>query len=150
MCDLSAALFPYRAFVEYLMIQTICSILLFSLILSFIFVFSWGQVVSPCRLFIWWLVLRDDFKTQPPVDWRFHPVPGVFYCSKQWQPPGTRRNRRSTGGWVLKPPLRTVIALKLKFVVLFSLFCTILGLPLPFAIFAVFLGATNYAKDIPK
>ena len=23
----------------------------------------------------------------------------------QWQPPGTERNRRSTGGWVLKPPL---------------------------------------------
>ena len=28
-----------------------------------------------------------------------------FHCSKQWQPPRTGRNRRSTGGWVLKPPL---------------------------------------------
>ena len=44
-------------------------------------------------------------KPQPPVDRRFRPVPPGFYCSKQWQPPGTRQNRRSTGGWVLKPPL---------------------------------------------
>ena len=40
------------------------------------------------------LCLRDGFKTQPLVDGRF--------C----QPPGTGRNRRSTGGWILKPPLR--------------------------------------------
>ena len=50
--------------------------------------------------------LRGGFKTQPPVDRRFHPVPPGFYCSKQCQPPGTGRNRRSTGGCVLKPPLR--------------------------------------------
>ena len=50
-------------------------------------------------------VIRDGFKTQPPVDRRFRPVPPSFCCSKQWQPPGTGRNRRSTGGWVLKPPL---------------------------------------------
>ena len=50
--------------------------------------------------------LRDGFKTQPPVDRRFSPVPAGFYCSKQWQPPGTGQNRRSTGGWVLKPPLK--------------------------------------------
>ena len=49
--------------------------------------------------------VRDGFKTQPPVDRRFRPVPPGFYCSKQWQPPRTGRNRRSTGGWVLKPPL---------------------------------------------
>ena len=49
--------------------------------------------------------LRDDFRTQPLVNRRFRPVPGGFYCSKQWQPTGTRLNRRSTGGWVLKPPL---------------------------------------------
>ena len=49
--------------------------------------------------------LRDGFKTQPPVDRRFRPVSPGFHCSKQWQPPGTGRNRRSTGGWVLKPPL---------------------------------------------
>ena len=48
---------------------------------------------------------RDDFKTQPPVDRWFCPVPPGFYCSKQWQPPWTGRNLRSTGGWVLKPPL---------------------------------------------
>ena len=34
--------------------------------------------------------------------------PAGFYCSKQWQAPGTGRNRRSTGGWVLKPPLHGV------------------------------------------
>ena len=51
------------------------------------------------------ICIRDGFKTQPPVDRRFRPVPPGFYCSKQWQPPGTGRNRRSTGGWVLKPPL---------------------------------------------
>ena len=49
--------------------------------------------------------VRDDFKTQPPVDCRFRPVLGGFYCSKQWQPLRTGRNRRSTGGWVLKSPL---------------------------------------------
>ena len=49
--------------------------------------------------------VRDGFKTQPPVDRQFRPVPASFYCSKQWQPPGTGRNRWSTGGWVLKPPL---------------------------------------------
>ena len=27
--------------------------------------------------------LRDGFKTQPPVDRRFRPVPPGFYCSKQ-------------------------------------------------------------------
>ena len=53
--------------------------------------------------------LRDDFKTQPPVDRRFRPVPGGFYCLEQKQPPGTGRNRRSTGGWVLKPPLTDFI-----------------------------------------
>ena len=50
-------------------------------------------------------MIRDGFKTLPPVDRRFCPVPPGLYCSKQWQPPGTGRNRRSTGGWVLKPPL---------------------------------------------
>ena len=49
--------------------------------------------------------LRDGFKTQPPVDRRFRPVPPGFYCSKQWQPARTGGSRRSTGGWVLKPPL---------------------------------------------
>ena len=50
--------------------------------------------------------VRDGFKTQPPVDRWFRPVPAGFYCSKQWQPPVTGRNCRSTGGWVLKPPVR--------------------------------------------
>ena len=50
-------------------------------------------------------VARGGFKTQPPVDRRFRPVPPGCYCSKQWQPQGTGRNRQSTGGWVLKPPL---------------------------------------------
>ena len=36
-------------------------------------------------------------------------VPPGFYCSEQWQPPGTGRNRRSTGGWVLKPPLTQLL-----------------------------------------
>ena len=49
--------------------------------------------------------VRDNFKTQLPVDRRFRPVPAGFYCSKQRQPPGTVRNHRSTGGWVLKSPL---------------------------------------------
>ena len=49
--------------------------------------------------------IRNGFKTQPSVDRRFRPVPPGSYCSKQWQPPGTGRNRWSTGGWVLKPPL---------------------------------------------
>ena len=57
------------------------------------------------------LKLRDDFKTQPPVDRLFRPVPVPtgFYCSKQWQPPGSGQNRRSTGGWVLKSPLTVFI-----------------------------------------
>ena len=54
-------------------------------------------------------LLRDGFKTQPLVDRRFRPVPSGFYCSKQWQPPGTGRNRRSTSGWVLKSPLSIYI-----------------------------------------
>ena len=28
-------------------------------------------------------LLRDGFKTQPPVDRQFRPVAAVFYCSKQ-------------------------------------------------------------------
>ena len=28
-------------------------------------------------------IVRDGFKTQPPVDGRFRPVPPGFYCSKQ-------------------------------------------------------------------
>ena len=38
-------------------------------------------------------------------DRRFRPFPAGFYYSKQWQLPGTGQNRRSIGGWVLKPPL---------------------------------------------
>ena len=56
--------------------------------------------------------LRDGFKTQPPVDRRFRPVPTSSYCSKQWKPPGTGRNRRSTGGWVLKSHLTSAIVLR--------------------------------------
>ena len=41
---------------------------------------------------------RDDFKTQPPVDRRFHPVPGGFYYSKQWQQAGTG-GRPAVGFW---------------------------------------------------
>ena len=29
------------------------------------------------------LYIRDGFKTQPPVDQQFRPVPPGFYCSKQ-------------------------------------------------------------------
>ena len=29
------------------------------------------------------VLLKDGFKTQPPVDRRFRPVPPGFYCSKQ-------------------------------------------------------------------
>ena len=39
------------------------------------------------------LLIRDDFKTQPPVDQRFCPVPAGFYCFKQWQLPRTRWNK---------------------------------------------------------
>ena len=53
----------------------------------------------------WFNLLRDGFKTQPPVDWRFRPVLPGFYCSKEWQPPQTGQNHQSTSGWVLKPPL---------------------------------------------
>ena len=35
-----------------------------------------------CFLFLF--VLRDGFKTQPPVDRRFRLVPPGFYCSKQY------------------------------------------------------------------
>ena len=59
-----------------------------------------NKMTSPC-----YSHLRDGFKTQPAVGRRFRPVPPGFYCCKQWQPPGTGRNRWSTGGWVLKPPL---------------------------------------------
>ena len=38
--------------------------------------------------------LRYDFKTQPLVDRWFRLVLAGFYCSKQWQPPRTGRNRR--------------------------------------------------------
>ena len=49
--------------------------------------------------------LRDDFKTQTPVDLQFRPVPGIYHCLEQWKPARTERNRRPTGGWVLKPSL---------------------------------------------
>ena len=50
-----------------------------------------------------WCVMfpRDNFKIQL----QFCPVPASFYRAKQWQPPGTGRNRRSTGGWILRSPL---------------------------------------------
>ena len=51
------------------------------------------------------IVTLRDFKTQPPVDRRFRPVPGGCHCLEQWKPGGTGRNRRPTGGWVLKPSL---------------------------------------------
>ena len=67
--------------------------------------------------------VRDGFKTQPPVDRRFRPVPPCFYCSKQWQSPGTGRNRRSTGGWVLKPPLIScALTSHLSFISMIALF----------------------------
>ena len=49
--------------------------------------------------------LRGGFKTQPPVDRRFRPVPRGCHCLEQYKPGGTGRNRQSTGGWVVKPPL---------------------------------------------
>ena len=52
---------------------------------------------------------RGGFKTQPPVDRRFRPVPGGCHCLEQKKPGGTGRNRRSTGGWVLKPSLSHLI-----------------------------------------
>ena len=58
-------------------------------------------------------MVRADFKTQPSVDRRFRPVPAGFCCSKQWQLPVNGRNRRSTGGWVLKPPLSNVYLLNI-------------------------------------
>ena len=60
-------------------------------------------------------LFRGGFKTQPPVDRRFRPVPPGFYCSELWQPPRTGRNRRSTGGWVLKPPLTNNVLTELRF-----------------------------------
>ena len=49
---------------------------------------------------------RYDFKIQRLVDRRFHPVLVGFYCSKQWQSPGTERNCWSTSAWVLKSPIK--------------------------------------------
>ena len=53
------------------------------------------------------IIVRDGFKTQPPVDRWFRPVQARFsIVLKVMTTPGIGRNRRSTGGWVLKPPLR--------------------------------------------
>ena len=57
---------------------------------------------TPRKVKCSWGILRDDFKTQTPVDRRFRSFLAGFYCSKQWQPLGTGRNRQSAGGWVLK------------------------------------------------
>ena len=51
-------------------------------------------------------ILRGGFKTQPPVDRRFRPVPGGCHRLELKKPGGTGRNRRSTGGWDLKTSLR--------------------------------------------
>ena len=42
--------------------------------------------------------VRDNFKTQPPVDRRFRLVLDSCYCSKQWQPDGTT-NRKAVEFW---------------------------------------------------
>ena len=47
--------------------------------------------------------VREEFKTQLPVDRWFHPVLTGLYCSKQ--PPCTGRNGWSTSSWILKLPL---------------------------------------------
>ena len=47
--------------------------------------------------------VREEFKTQLPVDRWFHPVLAGLYCSKQ--PPCTGRNDWSTSSWILKLPL---------------------------------------------
>ena len=57
-------------------------------------------------------LFRGGFKTQPPVDRRFRPVPGGCHCLEQLKPGGTGRNRRSTGGWVLKPSLTNMQAIE--------------------------------------
>ena len=53
--------------------------------------------------------VRDGFKTQLLVDRRFRPVPPSFYRSKQWQLPGTGRNRRSTSSSVRFQPVSIVL-----------------------------------------
>ena len=50
----------------------------------------------------YFISLGDDFNTQLPVVRRFRLALAGFFCSKQWQPPGTRRNRRSTCGCVFR------------------------------------------------
>ena len=50
----------------------------------------------------YFIPLGDDFNTQLPVVRRFRLALAGFFCSKQWQPPGTRRNRRSTCGCVFR------------------------------------------------
>ena len=82
----------------------------------------WRQLL--CKWSIYKLKsVRGDFKTQPPADRRFCSFPPGFYCSKQWQPSWTGRNRRSTGGWVLKPPLtnKQIIPLSLMGKLMFHL-----------------------------
>ena len=46
--------------------------------------------------------VRDGFKTQPPVDWRFRAVSIVLNNGNRSEPD---KNRWSTVGWVLKPLL---------------------------------------------
>ena len=80
-------------------------------------IFLTGLYQHPCLLAInkqaemsnhSWHQLRDDFKTQPSVDRRFHPGPAGFYCSKQWQPPRTGQNCWSTSCWVLQSTLTKI------------------------------------------
>ena len=56
-------------------------------------------------------VLRDDFKTHPPVD---PSVPADFYCSKQWQPPGTAGQPAVRFEAAPKPALSVISLYNLK------------------------------------
>ena len=41
-------------------------------------------------------LVRGNFKTQPPMYWRFHPVPNSCHCLKEYKSAGTARVLKSS------------------------------------------------------
>ena len=80
---------------------------------------------------------------------QFHPVPiGFFYCSKQWQLPGTGQNQRSLGSWVWSQRLGfEVITYQVH-----SNACsesTFLIFPLKFFLFTIFFFSLGWYSASP-
>ena len=62
----------------------------------FIFCIIFYQLFLCKLIYMQFVLTRGNFKTQPVVDWRFHPVPVACHCVEQWKLLRTRGNHPGT------------------------------------------------------